>query len=113
MGLKSFDLACPSCDYTEVRTMDFRDYNTEDEAWQAADIRCPNCEEAELQRVWITAPFTKVNDYDRDIAAMKQSSKERFVKKEMQDIQHKHGKVFGDAVRSAAAQRIAKGEKPI
>lgn len=113
MGLKSFDLQCPMCFYTEVRTMDFRDYNTEEAAWEAADMLCPSCEESDLQRAWITAPFSKVNDYDRDVAAMKQNSKERFVKNEMESVQHRHGKIFGDAVRSAAVDRIKKGEKPI
>lgn len=49
---------------------------------------------------------------DRQIKALKSSFRERFVKKEMDDVRHKHGDAFTDAVRGAAVERIKKGEEP-
>lgn len=50
------------------------------------------------------------NNYHAQIAKMKRNSKEHFVKSgEMDQIRHKHGKAFDDALVGAAAKRIRDG----
>lgn len=112
-SFKSVDLLCPSCGLEELRTIDLREFESFEAAWSLEDVRCPKCQGANLERVWSHAPGSKVADYDADIAAMKQNSKERFVKNEMDSTRHKFGKTFDDALVSAAAGRIKRGEKPI
>ena len=43
---------------------------------------------------------------DATIAARKESFNQRFLKHEVDDVRHKHGKLFDDSLRSAEAQRI-------
>jgi len=66
-----------------------------------------------MHRVFLKAPMGRVGgkSSSRSIASMKKSFNERFVKKEIDDVRHKHGKVFDDSLRSAAAQRIKKDLK--
>ena len=109
-SFRTFDLECTECGWEEERTLDCRNYDSVEAAWDDSHIACPNCDDVMLQRVWRKAPGGKVRDDDGEIASMKQSFKERFVKKEMFEVQHKHGRLFGDSIRSAAATRIAKGE---
>jgi len=119
-SLRSFDIMCPACGYSEERSVDLRECETEEERNERIDrdtlIKCPNCEQATMERVWLRAPSmgtTHDPKSDTTIAKFQQSCRERFVKKEMADIQHKHGVNFGDSIRSAAVQRIKKKQKPI
>lgn len=114
-SFKSFDIQCPACLYTEERSVDLRDCETEEQMQERIDrdtlITCPNCE-GMMERVWIHAPST-VNGSakpksDDQIRKFQQSCKERFVKKELDDVRHKHGRLYDDSVRSAAAQKIKK-----
>lgn len=109
-------MQCPECHYEEERTFDRRELETEEELQAAINVvKCPNCEDATLEVVWKKAPSSHNTDdmNPGTIAKMKDSFKQRFVKKEIDDVRHKHGVNFDDALRSKAAQRIKKGEKPI
>lgn len=111
-SFRTVDLLCPKCEYEEERTIDLRDLDGDDRE-KAMIVQCPNCEHPEMERIWKKAPSAKVgNDRsDENIAKMKKSFKERFVKKELDDVRHRSGKLFDDSIRSAAAQRIKKGLK--
>lgn len=106
--LKSFDVMCPNCGYHEELLV--RDANSGD-----LEIKCPNCEECEMNRVWLSAPtvnkFTDENSTE-SFEARKRAFQKRFIEKEADDIRHKHGVNFDDSLRSAAAQRIKNGEEP-
>lgn len=113
---KTINLLCSNCQYEEERTIDVR--GMEDEQIEQAvnqEIMCPNCEEANMERVWRHAP--SVTRYANEnspatFEARKKSFKQRFLKKEADDIRDKHGVNFDDSLRSAAAQRIKSGEDP-
>lgn len=47
---------------------------------------------------------------DRQIAAMKNDYQRRFVKKEIDDVRHKHGAAFDQSLAGAAVQRIKDGK---
>jgi hypothetical protein len=47
---------------------------------------------------------------DKNLAKMQKNLRERFIKKEIDDVRHKHGRLYDDAVRSSAAQRIKSEE---
>jgi len=101
------DLICPNCGYQEERFVD--------ETQGEYDLACPSCENVRMQRVLLGAPaIGKLGreGSDESVAAMKQSFRERYVKKEQEDVQHRFGKLYGDSIQSAAAQKIVKGEKP-
>jgi uncharacterized Zn finger protein (UPF0148 family) len=104
---KAIDLMCPNCGYHEELLTKDSDGDRE--------IKCPNCEECEMSRVWLSAPT--VNRYADEnspqaFEARKRSFQKRFLDKEADDIRHKHGVNFDDSLRSAAAQRIKNGEEP-
>lgn len=103
---RAVDLECPKCQYPEERVLDCREFDSVEDAWLASDVLCPNCEEADLEKVWRNAPLGKVHDEAGEVSRMKQSFKERFIKKDVDDVRHKHGKLYDDSIRSAAAQRI-------
>jgi hypothetical protein len=113
---KTINLLCPGCEYEEERTIDVREMSDEQiEEAVNQEVRCPNCEEADMGRVWRHAP--SVTRYANEnspatFEARKKSYRERFLKKEADDIRNKHGVNFDDSIRSAAAQRIKKGEDP-
>jgi hypothetical protein len=112
-SFKTIDLQCPKCQYEEERSIDLRGCDTDEEREQrmSAELKCPNCEEAEMERVWRHAPSVGTKSgSDEYVAKMKKSFKERFIKKELDQVRHKHGRLYDDAVRSAAATRIKKGE---
>lgn len=116
-SFRTIDLMCENCGYHEEYSVDLRDKETDQDIELAMnpEIRCPNCEEADLQRVWLQAPsvgrFTNDNS-SAAFEARKASFRERFVKKELDDVRNKHGKLFDESLRSAAAQRIKKDEAP-
>ena len=109
--IRLIDLLCPNCNYYEERSVDLRGCNTDEErnATTSGTITCPNCEETELERVWLKAPATKLGgDTDQhNIARMQKSFRERFMKKELDDVKHKFGdKVVNEALISGEAKRI-------
>lgn len=113
-SFRTFDFECPECQYGEERMIDFRECeNEEEEKMIMSSILCPNCEEHNMERVWRSAPSIRMgNDSsDHNIAKMKKSFHERFVKSgEMDQVRHKHGKLFDQSLVSAAADRIKSGE---
>ena len=113
MSFKNVDLQCPKCEYEEERSIDLRGIETEDGRNREMIIMCPNCEHPEMDRIWKKAPSIKMgNDRsDAGIARMKNSFRDRFVKKEIDDVRHKYGRLYDDSVGSAAAQRIGKSVK--
>lgn len=110
MSFKVYDFECPKCQYTEERSIDFRGCDTEQDRVQAMKIVCPNCEHPEMEVVWRSAPAVGGPRYgtDAEISKMKKSFKDRFIRKEVDDVRHKFGKLYDDSVRSAAAQKIKK-----
>jgi len=115
-SLKSVDLMCPECKYEEERTIDLRECDTEELVAQAMIVKCPNCDHDSMEQVWRRAPSSPATHslsdmHPGNISRMQQSFKERFIKKEVDDVRHKFGKLYDDGVRSAAAARIKKSVK--
>jgi DNA-directed RNA polymerase subunit M/transcription elongation factor TFIIS len=108
MSFRSFDFLCPECGYHEEHTFDLRGM-TEDEKQATIDsgIKCPNCDHEKMDRVWLKAPSGKVADAAGDLAKMKKSFRERFVKNDLDGIKHTWGdKVVNDALVSGEVKRI-------
>lgn len=112
LSFKPIELECPSCGYEEDQSIDLRDCKTEEErdAKLNSDFVCPNCGTI-MEKVWRSAP--SIGSYtnprsDKTIAAKKKSYHKRFLKKEADEVRHKHGVNYDDSLRSAAAQRIKK-----
>jgi transcriptional regulator NrdR family protein len=107
-NFRTIDLQCPECGYEEEKLIDCREQ--EDDQTPTLELKCPNCDCEKMDQVWKHAPSMKIgNDRDpRNIARMQKSLQERFVKKEIDEVRHKHGKLFDDSLRSAAAQKIKK-----
>lgn len=112
MSFKSVDLRCPNCEYEKEELFDLRGLETEEEQEASMILKCPNCEEADMVRAWITPPSVGGFGEDSPITHQKrvQSFKQRFVKKEIDDVRHKHGKLFDESLRGAALDRIKKGK---
>jgi hypothetical protein len=113
----SVDLMCAECGYAENRSIDVRGCENDDDRAERMTAPCPNCDGVDMERVFLTSPTMKLGDNDprsdANIAKYQRHLKERFIKKEVDDVRHKHGALYDDAVRSVAAQRIKKGEKPV
>jgi len=111
--LKTIELMCEGCSYEEERSVDMR--NSEEEIERDMLVACPNCDHGNMIKVYRTAPSVGGGDpkSDANLAKMQGSLKRRFLKKEADDVRHKFGVNYDDSLRSAAATRIAKGEKPI
>lgn len=107
--LKSIELVCPECEYREDRSIDMREIDTPEQEAAAMQIKCPNCDHEYMEREWRTAPSGVSPGTEVD--KMKRSFRERFIKKEVDDVRHKHGRLYDDAVVSSAAQRIKDGKK--
>jgi hypothetical protein len=116
VGRKSFvsiDLMCPKCHYEEERIVDLRGLETDAERDSVLDqeLRCPNCDYPKMERVWKAAPGSKIgNDYDlHNIERMQKSFRQRYMKKEIDDVKHKFGEsVVNEALVSGEANRIKK-----
>lgn len=84
--------------------------------YEQVKVICEGCGSANLTRRF-SVPAIKIGgsgSYERDIAGMKQSFKEHFVKSgEMDQVAHKHGKEFTDSLVGAAANRVRNNEEPI
>jgi DNA-directed RNA polymerase subunit RPC12/RpoP len=109
-ALRSFNFMCPKCSYEEERSVDMR--NSEEEIQRDMLIKCPNCDHEHLEQVIRHAPSVGMGDpkSDKNLAKMQKNLRERFIKKEIDDVRHKHGRLYDDAVRSSAAQRIKSEE---
>ena len=78
------------------------------------EIKCPNCEEDNLERYWASAP--SIGNYKNErsastIEARKRSYKSH-LKKSEDDVRHKFGRLYDDSLNSSAAQRIKKKLTP-
>lgn len=95
------DFRCIECSYIQ------------DDFAEIDDIKlCPQCG-SYMRHVWISAPNSNnlgQEGSDRSVAAMKRSFDQRFVKKEMDDVRHKHGESFDQSLASSALKRIKNGE---
>lgn len=58
------------------------------------------------KRVFRNAPRITKPGSDQDIANMQKSFKERFYKKDIEDVRHKHGAAIDDSIRGAAVGKI-------
>ena len=66
----------------------------------------------DASRIWIKAPASSLigpEGSDMHIKAMQKSFRERFVKKDRDDLLHKHGSDFSDSLRCGAIDKIKKG----
>jgi len=101
--LPTYDTECEKC--KERKVMMVRSEMMSDD-W-SGDCDCGG----KVKRIFVRASFVRVGGEgsDRQIAAMQKSFKERFYKKDADDLRHKHGAVFEDAQRSAALKRIKDG----
>jgi len=93
------DFVCGSCDYTKDDFAEIDDV-----------LACPRCGK-EMRHAWLSAPNSNqlgAEGSSSSIAAMQQSFRERFVKKEMDDVRNKHGSNFDESLVSAEAARIRK-----
>lgn len=104
---KSIELQCPQCKYEEDQSIDCRGLDDDQIATAADTFKCPSCDHEFLERVWRTAPAAKFgNDRDpHNIARMQRSMDQRFVTKGMDDVRHKHGKLFDESLVSAAVKK--------
>lgn len=111
-AFRTIDLKCPKCEYEEERTIDLREVEDEDGYRKQMIVQCPNCDHPQMEEIWKKAPSVGSNPRsDSSIAKMQKSFKERFVKKELNDVRHKYGRLYDDSVKSAAVQRIKKSVK--
>lgn len=103
--MRMFDFMCPECQHSEEKLFG---------TLEPLKLTCAACGAA-MERVWMKPPSMGTigkEGTDANITAMKKSFRERYVKKEQVDVLHRHGKLYGDSIRSAASQRIQKGKKP-
>lgn len=112
-SFRSIDMQCLDCGYDEERLVDVRNL-TDKEAEMALheEIKCPNCDGNAFQRVWRKAPAGKIGN-DRsphNIEKMKQSFRQRYMKKEIDDVKHKWGdKIVNESLIAGEARRIKQG----
>jgi RNA polymerase subunit RPABC4/transcription elongation factor Spt4 len=112
MSFRTVDLMCPNCKYEKEETFDLRGYETEEQKQASMVVMCPNCEEADMVRCWRGAPSIGGAPENSPITHAKRvaSFKQRFLKKEIDDVRHKHGHLFDASLRGAAVDRIKKDE---
>jgi len=75
-------------------------------------IECPTCKKT-MEFVMVKPPSGSSigkEGSDTSIRAFQQKCKERFVKKELDDVRHKFGRNFDDSLVSSAAKRIKEGK---
>jgi hypothetical protein len=108
---RGFDLMCEECGNHKDLFLHREEFLDADGNRKKLDRPCDNCEDGMLVEVMIQAPSKISRDgTDDGIAKMQQSFRERFIKKDVDDVRHKFGKLYDDGVRSAAASRIKKGK---
>lgn len=115
MSFATYDFKCPNCGYIKEEMIDLRGCETDEEreARKDSPILCPNCEDADMERM-VSAPnlsFTKKGSSE-DFAGMRKSFKERFVKSgEADQVAHRFGSAYHDAIRGGAVDKIKKTGK--
>lgn len=98
-----YDYHCRKCDLRDQRIIKIAELDAYSES-------CPHCGADDWHREILTAPVGKVKrDHAGETAALQQSLKERFIKRDLDDMRHKHGSVFDDSLRGAAVDRIKEG----
>jgi len=102
MSFVSHKFECPKCEYSEDRLV---------ERGEVEIVRCPNCGDADLEKAIGMPSIGGGKDSNpHQHQRMVQSFRERFVKKELTDLRHKHGKAIDDSLAGAALARIKKGK---
>jgi len=73
---------------------------------------CLVCRQGTVKRVWRKAPVSRIGGVgsDRQIKSMQKSFKERFYKKEIDDVRQKHGGSVDDAIRAAKIEKVKSGQ---
>lgn len=113
MSFRTVDLICPVCQYETDNTFDLRGLETEEQKQAAMVFECPACAarlsvwtrfwcwltrkdvpRSFMTRCWRSAPSIGFGSDNNPVQheRMKQSFKERFLKKELNDLRHKHGR---------------------
>lgn len=109
MSFKTVDYLCSECGHVEEYLHDLRGLSEEErETLIQAGIKCSECGHENMERAWLNAPKGKIGkDSDpKNLDRMKDSFRERYVKKEQNDVRHKFGRLYDDSLRSAEVSRI-------
>lgn len=112
MSFKMYDLICDNCGlFDESHLFDFRDIPEHEERMKVVESQpCPDCGTI-MSRAFVSAPkMGTTKNSPEEWAKMKQSFKERYVKKELNDQRHKFGRMIDESHLGAAVER-AKGER--
>jgi predicted nucleic acid-binding Zn ribbon protein len=102
--MPTHDIKCLKCGtYDEV----YIDHPSDE--WRGECYFC----KGEVKRVFVKPPMTTMGSSgsDREIASMQKSLKERFYKKELDDVRHKHGSAIDESIRGAQIDRIKDSTK--
>lgn len=107
-----YEFACSNCGEHREAILQYEEMKNVRESIKAGNyLTCPKCNDTtgNYKEAWTKAPAFRFggNGSDRDIAAMQKNLRDRFVKSgEIDDVRHKHGSAFDDAIRGAAVERI-------
>lgn len=101
--MPTYEFRCTECEYTGEEFIRLSEYDE-------TVLKCPNCDSENYQRYFSTPPMMRIGgeNSDRQIDAMRRSFNERFVKKELDDVRHKHGLAIDDSLRGGAVGKIKK-----
>lgn len=103
--MPSYTYECPECSCEQEKFMSISEF-------EKFSLVCPNCSDVMMINVITAAPYFRIggDGSDRQLSSMKQSFKQRFLKKEIDDVRHKHGVAVDDALRGGAVERIKNGD---
>lgn len=104
---KTVELQCPNCKYEEDQSIDCRGLEDDQITAASESFKCPSCDHEFMEKVWRTVPAAKMgNDRDpHNIKRMQNSFQQRFVKKDLDNVRHKFGKLFDDSLVSGAVAK--------
>lgn len=111
MSFRNIALSCNSCGHGEDYTFDLRGLETEEEKQKIINSRpCPVCCDT-MVREWTAPRIGTPKNSSQEWSRMKQSFKEHYVKHELDDLRHRHGRAIDESHVGAALER-ATGAKP-
>lgn len=112
MSFVTYDIKCPKCEYLKEEMFDISSDSSVEEIDVIVNgsIECPNCEDSLMKRAFVTAPSGKIDKgYAHNIASMKKSFHQRFMKPESQDqMRDKFGNLYDASLRGGALDKAEK-----